>query len=173
MMGSGVRIPLAAPPKVLDFTSIYLRILDGCSVRISLGKHRGSTPLNVAGRGVGRRRSWKAMRLDATMLVQKIPRSRLAARGRCGRLLSWRQLSPGADMTWHTPSASVGHRTCRPALQEKHRRNFTPRPDAPCSQIPVVAVGCCPGSEARLMRRREFIAGLGAAAWPLAAPPSR
>jgi putative tryptophan/tyrosine transport system substrate-binding protein len=42
------------------------------------------------------------------------------------------------------------------------------RPDA----VPVVAVGCCPwnGSEASLMRRREFIAGLGVAvAWPLAA----
>jgi hypothetical protein len=32
---------------------------------------------------------------------------------------------------------------------KKYRRNFAQKPDTPCSQVPVVAVGCCPysGSE--------------------------
>jgi hypothetical protein len=51
-----------------------------------------------------------------------------------------RLLSPAADM----PPSGSAPLWAKPATRaaKKHRRNFAPSPDVPCSQAPTVAVGC-------------------------------
>jgi hypothetical protein len=69
-------------------------------------------------------------------------------RGNPTRRLPLVDLAPQGGRTTPTTGRQLGRppsprwATTRLSRCKKYRRNFAPRPDAPCSQLPMVAVGC-------------------------------